>query len=184
MVRESSERVDVRRSSMTLRVVRRLAAPLRSAGLRVLLLFSPRTCMGGLVLASLSADDLFDDFVAKVSLALDLIGLHAPRRLGQVQRELRWVILVAGSANHFLPGLRAHVVGAREIREASPEFLAVSLVHEATHARLERLGFRFKPEREWRIEALCVDEAASLAARLPGCEDLVRHTRDALRHCD
>jgi len=181
MMIESSERVDDRRKSTTLRAVRRLAVPLRNAGLRGLLLFSPKTRVGGLTVASLSADDYFDDSVAKVSLALDLIGLHAPRRLGQVQRELQWVILVAGSANYFLPGLRAHVVGAREICEASPEYLAVSLVHEATHARLERLGFRFDPEREWRIEALCVDEAASLAVGIPGCEDLARHTRDALR---
>src|SRR2546427_9194317 len=39
--------------------------------------------------------------------------------------------------------------------QTSAARLASTLVHEATHARLDRLGFRYAAERRARIEGIC-----------------------------
>jgi hypothetical protein len=49
----------------------------------------------------------------------------------------------------------------------SPAQLASSLLHEATHARLERLGFRYHPELRQRLEAICTRAEVAFAEVLP-----------------
>lgn len=51
--------------------------------------------------------------------------------------------------------------------------LAVILVHEATHAWLERRGFEYATERRARLERICNRRALRLARRLPNAEYLV-----------
>jgi hypothetical protein len=51
--------------------------------------------------------------------------------------------------------------------------LAVILVHEATHAWLERRGFKYTTERRVRLERICNRRALRLARRLPSAGYLV-----------
>ncbi len=48
-----------------------------------------------------------------------------------------------------------------------PTDVAFALVHEATHARLERLGFRYTAQRRLRLEAICTQAEVALAEALP-----------------
>ncbi len=58
--------------------------------------------------------------------------------------------------------------------------LAMMIVHEATHARLWRIGCRYdEPNRE-RVERICVDAEIAFAAKVPGSEEAVARSRQLL----
>lgn len=52
------------------------------------------------------------------------------------------------------------------------EKIATTIVHEATHARLERYGVEYKQELRTRIEAICFRRELAFAARLPNRVEL------------
>jgi hypothetical protein len=47
------------------------------------------------------------------------------------------------------------------------EQIASAIIHETTHARIERHGISYKEELRSRIEAVCVRRELAFAARLP-----------------
>ena len=57
--------------------------------------------------------------------------------------------------------------------ETTAEKLACTLVHEAQHARLFRLGFGYQPEIRGRIERLCFRAERNFARALPDQSELV-----------
>jgi hypothetical protein len=59
------------------------------------------------------------------------------------------------------------LLSAEYILKASAEQLALTIVHEATHARLWARGFDYRHECRRRIEERCVKEEVDFALRLP-----------------
>jgi hypothetical protein len=69
-------------------------------------------------------------------------------------------------------------------QETSSARLAQTLVHEAMHARLYKMGIAYDEALRARVEHLCVQAEVALAQRLPGGAELVaaataRLNRDA-----
>lgn len=56
----------------------------------------------------------------------------------------------------------------------------MTLVHEATHARLHRAGVRYTHDLRERIEAICLKAEIDFGRRLPGAEQLVAEAQTAL----
>ena len=54
------------------------------------------------------------------------------------------------------------------------------IIHEATHARLDKAGHRYKGEQREQIERACVDAEISFAERIPGTEDSVKSVQRLL----
>jgi hypothetical protein len=58
-----------------------------------------------------------------------------------------------------------------DTRVARPEVtlgdIASTIVHEATHARLERMGIAYKPDRRLRIEQACYRRQLAFVRNLP-----------------
>lgn len=52
------------------------------------------------------------------------------------------------------------------------EDIASAIVHEATHARLWRYGFRYPEEMRSRIEAVCFRRERAFATKLPNGEKI------------
>ena len=52
------------------------------------------------------------------------------------------------------------------------EQIASTIVHEATHARLERYGIEYEEPRRVKIEAICCRRELAFAVRLPGSAEL------------
>ena len=50
----------------------------------------------------------------------------------------------------------------------APELAASVIVHEATHARLEHMGFVYQEERRQRIEEICLRQELAFLAKVPG----------------
>jgi hypothetical protein len=108
-------------------------------------------------------------------------ALSAPQAIvaqGILTQEPRRQIAVSLLFRHArLPGylaefnskLRACVLDERFVlaETTQPEEIAVVIVHEATHARLENLGIGYDDGQRDRIEAICVRRELAFAKRLP-----------------
>lgn len=96
--------------------------------------------------------------------ALDELRALDARRSVQVEHLLRRVIAVEHGDAFYEPALRACCLGPRAL-QLDPVRLASLIVHEATHARLHRLGFRGGPVTRAREEAMCVAESTRFLRR-------------------
>lgn len=112
--------------------------------------------------------------LSKIEEALRLIRERDPRRYARLTRDLEsvWVVLLAGALGQFQHRDWTCELDERFVAEASVERVALTIVHEATHARLWRRGFRYEPEIRHRVEAICFGEERAFATRLPAFEEL------------
>jgi hypothetical protein len=113
----------------------------------------------------------------KMEAALDMV-LQYDSRAMQVLRTRSDGIFVFGTA-----GVRAEWHREEKLVVLQPEYvsapatsivrLASTLVHEATHAWLEKLGFRYSEDRRQRIEAICFKRELRFVRRAGGESELV-----------
>ena len=82
--------------------------------------------------------------------------------------------LIPGSGAHYERSLNACVIDERYVlgETMTLENIASTIVHEATHARLERWGIIYVEEKRTRIEAICLRRELNFLARLPDSESL------------
>lgn len=105
----------------------------------------------------------------KLILALDLIDKYAPEKFRTLQMDVR-SILVAGvptALGTYIHKLRMIELYDRYVLDTrtTSESLACTLIHEAQHARLRRLGFGYDETIRSRIERLCFRAQRNLARR-------------------
>lgn len=111
--------------------------------------------------------------LARVGEALQIIHTHAPRTYARLQRDLSriWLrLLDAGPNASYSSALSACQLDERFVLDADTtvELLAATIVHEATHARLDRCGIAYStPELRSRVEAACRQQELAFASRLP-----------------
>lgn len=118
-------------------------------------------------------DDL--SFAVTVKAALDLIRKHDPRRFRMVLRHLRYIVNVelisGGQYNHALRSCRIDF-GRIPLDKAELysdwylAWIACTIVHEATHGRLESRWFAYTPTTRVQIERICCAEERRFAHRL------------------
>lgn len=127
-----------------------------------------------------SADDAGEVFTS-VGAALQLIAKHGPRFSARLQRDVKRVLFAEVSGGRYLAGLQTCLIGVAYARRVAPLDLAMTIVHEATHGRLSRAGFRYEGECRERIERLCVGQEIAFAEQVPGSEAAVEKTRALLQ---
>jgi hypothetical protein len=151
---------------------------LRSISMRLAIRMSPRTRIEGFEVAQLAGADSSQMLFAKVQAALGVISTYDPRRFGSLQRDVRRILLLnAGdAAGMYWHELRACVLDLSYVREFPPEYIASTLVHEGSHARLRR-RFRYPPQLRKRIEALCIGQEIRFASKLPAAAELVEDAK-------
>jgi hypothetical protein len=113
----------------------------------------------------------------KLERALGLIGQYAPAKLEAMQSDVE-SILVAGDpsvSGYYIPKLRMMELNVDHVldEQTTAEALACTLIHEAQHARLWRLGFGYKEAMRARIEKLCIRAERNFARLLPDGGELV-----------
>ena len=109
--------------------------------------------------------------VEKVFAALDLLHAYAPAQLARIPSYMHG-IAVTPLQNALGTWLRS--LGMRLLDDAyivadhtSPEDVAATIVHELTHARLERAGVRYVGPSRARCERICFLAERNWASRLP-----------------
>jgi hypothetical protein len=124
----------------------------------------------------------------RVEDALQLIKHHDSLHYSRVIHNLEriWVDLVFGSRACYDESLRACVLDERFVllETTTLEKLASIIVHEATHARLERWGISYDEKERSRIEAVCLRRELHFIAKLPHSEPLREETARTLEWCD
>lgn len=123
----------------------------------------------------------------RVEAALQLIKQHSPIDYARVVRELERirVDLLFYAVGAYRRSIRACIIDSRYMDrpDSTVERLASIVVHEATHARLERYGIEYNEERRARIEAICYRRQLAFAARLPDSAELQQEAVRWLEWC-
>ena len=124
----------------------------------------------------------------RVEEALSVIKLYSPlqymRVIGNLDRV--WVSLELSSLGCFRRSLNACVLDERYVLAAAttPEMLAKTIIHEATHARLDHCGIYYDDEKKRvRIEAVCMRRELAFAAKLPQGAPLQEEVERTMEWC-
>jgi len=122
-----------------------------------------------------------------VEQALSLIKTHDRLRYGRLVRDLErvWVRVLFGARGSFNSSLKACQLDTRFVlaHAESPEIVASVIVHEATHARLQRCGVGYREELRPRVEIACVRRERAFARRLPNADHLLQWAEEKLKWC-
>jgi hypothetical protein len=114
--------------------------------------------------------------LTRVEDALLLIKQHSPLDYVRIARGLEriWVSLTFHGLGEYDHSLKACILDERYVNDPATtvEQIASTIVHEATHARLERYGIEYEEPRRVKIEAICCRRELAFAARLPGSAEL------------
>jgi hypothetical protein len=134
---------------------------------RFMLAVSFSRTVDGLWIGSYSSPD----YLPYVDRALLLIKQHSPLHYSRILKDLKriWVFLLPDGLAVYKHSLRAYVLDERFVVDPETDVaqIASAIVHEATHARLERCGIAYAEDQRARIEAVCFRRELSFVARLP-----------------
>ena len=127
------------------------------------------------------------DIADKVDAALALIAKYAPVRFDCLRRDMKRLFIGPTAYRAVWISELAMCLVRREYAQdqaTAPARLALTLVHEGTHARLDRAGFGDGESVRARIEAACVQAEIIFASRLPAADELtaaaiLRRNRDS-----
>jgi hypothetical protein len=144
-----------------------------------MMLMSRRFVVGGWEVVNLTTDAP-EVALERLKLAFDLIGHVSPNRLARINRDVGRVLLLMVDAPVYWPFVNGFAIGLAAAKEAPVDKLALTIVHEATHARLWRAGFRYTPDIRGRIEHICVRAELDFARHLPRSRELEADLREKL----
>lgn len=124
----------------------------------------------------------------RIGEALQLFQKHSPARFAHFQRDIRrlWVMGLPTARGSYVHDHAMcvldydYVIGAN----TGVEELALTLVHEGTHARLRRRGFGYDEAIRGRIERICIRSELSVAQRLPNGAPLIEPREERLQWPD
>jgi hypothetical protein len=123
----------------------------------------------------------------RVEDALRLIKRHDPLNYSRIIHNLDriWVHLIPSAAAHYERTLNACVLDERYVLEETMtlERIASTIVHEATHARLEGWGITYEEKSRYRIEAICLRRELNFLIKIPDGGPLREARARALEWC-
>lgn len=125
--------------------------------------------------------------LSRVESALRLIRDRDPLHYSRVLRYLDriWVRLISSGRAEYQRRLNACVLDQRYVlsETMTVENLASIIIHETTHARLERWGITYEEKARPRIEAICIRRQLNFGAKLPDGEALREQLSASLEWC-
>src|SRR5258708_16358592 len=104
--------------------------------------------------------------------ALLLLGRTDPRRFARIQRDLRRFVVspVTNVSGAHFPKSWTCYLSSRLAEDFPVPNLAIVIVHEATHARIDHAGVPLYPDWRARIDLRCMLEEITFARRLSTTE--------------
>ena len=122
--------------------------------------------------------------LARVEEALLLIKRYDRLRYDRLSRNVRrvWVHTLPYGLGTYNEAIAACELDARFVLDdtTSPELIAATIVHEATHLRLLRCGIGYEQAVRARVEAVCFRRELAFAAKLPNGEQVKQFTERGL----
>jgi hypothetical protein len=122
---------------------------------------------------------------SKVNQALNLISEFDPRRYLQIRRDVKkiWVFFARPAAGVWMDKLQMCILD-RDFychNNASASRMTLTIVHEATHARLCKLKIKYTEDIRDRVERICIKSEIAFAKRLPDGQKLVEMAESKLK---
>ena len=124
---------------------------------------------------------------SKLTAALRLMAEHTPLRLQYLQRDLpRLWVFVSQYEGQSLESVGICLLNLDTVLAdgTSADRIALTLVHEGMHARLDRAGVKYGWDTRARIERLCIRAELVFASRLGNPTELIRDGERRLHHAD
>ena len=121
-----------------------------------------------------------EELFSRLAAAIELIERYDARLRHEIATNLRRVLISSASGAHYLSGLQACRLGAQTVLHASTLSLAMTIVHEAMHARLDHEHWSYNPEERERVERACTEAEIAFAERVPGSENEIATVRELL----
>jgi hypothetical protein len=121
----------------------------------------------------------------KVEEALTILHDVDPRRAARLERDVSRIFVTDAPSASYLPLSNSCWLSRTRVVKHGPVIAALSIVHEATHARLFRVGVDHGLSMRERIERRCVAEQVSFLERLKaegyrGTDAYAAHLQDQL----
>jgi hypothetical protein len=122
---------------------------------------------------------------SKVNQVLNLISEFDPRRYLQIRRDVKkiWVFVARPAAGVWMDKLQMCILD-RDFycqNNASASRMTLTIVHEATHARLCKLKIKYSEDIRDRVERICIKSEIAFAKRLPDGQKLVEMAESKLK---
>jgi hypothetical protein len=112
-----------------------------------------------------------EPLLRRVREALHLIKTHDRLRYDRLTRDLKriWVDPAVPPNASYRSRLDACMLNDRFVldEDSTPELIAATIVHEATHARVYACGIGYEEKLRPRIEAICVRRELAFSNKLP-----------------
>ena len=144
---------------------------------------APQQVVDGLFLVDPHGDSDSESRFATLQEALRLIEYYDPLRYRSLKRYIRRIIVddsIPARAMYFL-GTGVCVIRP-DLLGSGRATIASALVHETTHARLDRLGVRQSPDRHARIESLCMSQEIDFVSHFPQTPELKQWMQNMMNH--
>lgn len=123
----------------------------------------------------------------RVEDALQLIKRHDSLHYSRVTYNLErvWVSILPTARACYDTALKACVLDERYVllETTTLEQIACTIIHEATHARLELWGISYDEKKRSRIEAVCLRRELHFIAKIAGGEELSEERALTLEWC-
>ncbi|RUU01846.1 hypothetical protein EOD23_20715 [Mesorhizobium sp. USDA-HM6] len=107
----------------------------------------------------------------RVAAALQLIQDFDPIRYRRVVRDLKqiWITTIPGAVGRFVKSTSTCELDERFVlgENTVTEHIAGTIVHEATHARLEQQSISYEEKLRDRVEQVCMRRELAFATKLP-----------------
>lgn len=121
-----------------------------------------------------------DAVAAKLGRALTLLKSVRPGLAKRSMQSIRRVVVWRGNSEYW-SSTHACAVDAKLFGDDYPDYvLASTLVHEATHARLDRADLQWREDLRARVEQICTNQQIDFAKLVPGTERYRAWLQDGL----
>jgi hypothetical protein len=146
-------------------------------GFRFLIAIAPSRRVHGCWIGGVGTAGENRELLDKVGAAVALLALHDPVRLRRIRRDLKRILIywLHGALGSYYQPLEMCLLDSDFITRptTSPAMIAATIVHEATHARLDRWGFGYAESIRPRVERVCARAELAFAARIPDGQSVV-----------
>lgn len=109
----------------------------------------------------------------KIRRALALIERTSPRIARRISRDVDSILVSQIVGPDYVRGVRAIRLRGPAMLQREVRDVALTIIHEATHARIANRGISYAQGQQARHEHACVRAEARFARKLPGGDALV-----------
>ena len=162
-------------------LLRPIALVVRRASALAMLRIADQQVAEGLVVVDLTQSQQASRLFPTVEAALAMIREVDPRRFARILRDVKRIAVMRSfaSAGEYWPQYEAVALEVQHLETHTLLSICMTIVHEATHARIKRWGVRDSIDRE-RIERACVKQEIAFARKVPGSERLIEGALEKL----